>query len=100
MTTGLLLQYAIVAVLVLISALVMFRKLAPHVATRWQAGMAASLNQPRRAHWMQRLGRRLQPKVATGNCGDGCNTCNSCGPTPPRHARGDVQPLEFKPRRQ
>lgn len=99
MSGGLVLQYAVIALLVLASALYTFRKLAPQLATRWQASASASLNKPWRAAWQQRLGRRLRPKAATGHCGDGCDTCGSCGPKPPAAARVDAQPLEFRPRR-
>jgi len=98
MSAGLLTQYLVIALLVLGSALYTFRKLAPQLTTRWQAAASASLDKPWRAPWARRLGRRLQPKSATGNCGDGCGTCGSCGPTPPASARGNAQPLEFRPR--
>ena len=49
------------------------------------------------AAWQRALGRRLQPKQATGNCSDGCSTCGACGPKPPAAAH-DAQPLEFRPR--
>jgi hypothetical protein len=99
MSTGLLAQYLVIALLVLGSALYTFRKLAPQLTTRWQAAASASLNKPWRAAWARRLGRRLQPKAATGHCGDGCDTCSSCGPTPPAAARPSEQPLEFRPRK-
>ena len=91
-------QYAVVAVLVSVSLVYMFRKLAPQLATRWQAAASASLAQPRRMSAVQALGRWLRPRQATGNCGDNCGTCGSCG-TSKRAAAGlDVQPLEFRPR--
>ncbi|WP_049622142.1 DUF6587 family protein [Frateuria defendens] len=99
MTTNLLVQYAVIALLVLISVLYTFRKLAPQLATRWQAGASSALNKPWRAAWLRRLGRWLQPRQATGSCGDGCGTCGSCGPkAPATSAQPDAQPLVFRPR--
>jgi hypothetical protein len=99
MTTFAVIQALIIGLLVLCSAFYAFRKLLPGVSTRVLASTSASLNKPWRSPLLQRLGRRLQPKQATGNCGDGCGTCGTCGPTPPKHARPDVQPLEFRQRR-
>jgi hypothetical protein len=98
MTASLLVQYIVIGVLVLISAAVTFHKVVPMASTRLLASASARLNKPWRAAWLRALGRRLQPKQATGNCGDGCSTCGSCGPKPPASARPGVQPLEFRPR--
>lgn len=99
MTTGLVLQYVVIALLVLVSALYTFRKLAPQMVSRWQASASLRLNKPWRSHAAQWLGRKLQPKAAAGHCGDGCDTCGSCGPTPPAAARPGEQPLSFRPLR-
>ncbi|WP_266170201.1 DUF6587 family protein [Dyella subtropica] len=98
MSTFALVQGVIIGVLVASSAVVAFRKLLPSVSTRWMATASATLNKPWRKSWQRALGRWLQPAKATGNCGDGCGTCGSCGPKPPAAARPDVQPLEFRPR--
>ncbi|SDR61929.1 DUF6587 family protein [Paraburkholderia tuberum] len=98
MTSSLWWQYAVIAVLVSVSLVYMFRKLAPQLATRLQAAASASLVQPRRMSALQALGRWLRPRQATGNCGDGCGTCGSCGTSKAAAARADVQPLEFRPR--
>lgn len=87
-------QGVIIGLAVLASAFVAFRKLLPKTSTRVLAQASASLNRPGRAAPWRALGRRLQPATATGSCGDGCGSCNSCGPAP----RADVQPLTFKPR--
>jgi hypothetical protein len=99
MSAGLFLQYAVIAVLVAISALYTVRKLAPQLTSRWLASGAIALNKPWHARWVQALGRKLQPKTAAGHCGDGCDTCGSCGPKPPAAARPEAQPLTFRPRR-
>jgi hypothetical protein len=98
MSTGLLAQYVIIGVIVLLSVLVTFRKLAPQLTNRWLAAVAIHLDQPGRAAWQRGLARRMQPKQATGSCSDGCSTCGACGPKPPASAHPDAQPLEFRPR--
>ncbi len=97
MSTGLLAQYVVIGLIVLASALVTLRKLAPQLTSRWLAAAALHFDQPGRAAWQRAFGRRLQPKQATGNCSDGCDTCGACGTKPPATTR-DVQPLEFRSR--
>jgi hypothetical protein len=95
---GLLVQYVVIGMVVLASALYAFRKLAPQLTNRWLAVASIRFSEPKHAAWMRALGRRMQPKQATGNCSDGCSTCGACGPKPPTNARGDARPLEFRPR--
>lgn len=99
MNTGLLIQYVVIGLVVLASALYAFRKLAPQLTNRWLASASMEFNQAGHAGWVRALGRRLQPKRATGNCSDGCSTCGACGPKPPARAQGDAIPLVFRPRR-
>jgi hypothetical protein len=98
MSTGLLLQYMVIGLIVLISVLVVFRKLAPKVSNRWMASASISFSRPGRAGWMRAMGRRMQPKQATGDCSDGCSTCGACGTKPPAAAHTQAVPLEFRPR--
>ena len=98
MTAGLLLQYAVIGLVVLASVLAVFRKLAPQLSNRWLAAASIRLGRHGRAAWLRALGRRLQPKQATGDCSDGCSTCGACGPKSPASARVDTVPLEFRPR--
>jgi hypothetical protein len=98
MSTGLLLQYVIVGLIVLVSALIVLRKLAHKLTNRWLAAASIRYSQPGRAAWVRAFGRRLQPKEATGNCSDGCSTCGACGPKPPAGARTEPMPLEFRSR--
>ncbi|RUL72956.1 DUF6587 family protein [Dyella choica] len=97
MSTGLLVQYVVIGLAVLASALYAFRKLAPQLTSRWLAAASIHFSQPGQAAWLRSLGRRLQPKQATGNCSDGCGTCGACGPKPPASARGGAMPLQFRP---
>ncbi len=99
MSAGLLVQYVVIGVVVLASVLIVFRKLAPKLTNRWLAAASIRYSHPGRATWVRAMGRRLQPKEATGNCSDGCSTCGACGPKPPAAARTEPMPLEFRPRR-
>ncbi|GAB2560265.1 DUF6587 family protein [Rhodanobacter koreensis] len=98
MSTGLLLQYVVIGLIVLASALIVFRKLAPQLSNRWLAAASIRFSRPERSAWLRAFGQRLQPKQATGNCSDGCSTCGACGPKPPAAARTGVMPLEFRSR--
>ncbi|URL59987.1 hypothetical protein IM816_07855 [Luteibacter flocculans] len=96
MTTFEWVQGVVIGVVVAASAWMAFRKLLPKTSTRVLAHVSASLNRDGRAPSLRSLGRRLQPAAATGSCGDGCGSCNSCGPAV---APTEAQPLQFKPRR-
>lgn len=95
MSTFELIQGVIIALIVVVSSYVAYRKLLPKTSARTMARLSASLNREGRPAAVRSLGRRLQPAAATGSCGDGCGSCGSCGPTP---AKTDAQPLHFKPR--
>lgn len=94
MSSGLWVQYIVLGVIVIGSAWVVLRKLAPQLTNRWFANASIKLA---RRDWAlaHELSRRLQPKAATGNCADGCATCGACGPRPPRAAAGET--LTLKP---
>ena len=98
MSASLLIQYVVIGLAVLASALYAMRKLAPQITNRWLAAASIHFSAPGHAAWVRAFGRRLQPKQATGHCSDGCSTCGACGPKPPASARGEAMPLEFKPR--
>jgi hypothetical protein len=99
-STSLSLQYAVIALLVAASLWTALRKLAPKTTARWQAAAAASLLRPRRGAFAQRLGRFVQPKGATGQCGDGCGTCGTCGPISAHAAASSREkPVTFRSRR-
>jgi Family of unknown function (DUF6587) len=101
MSTGLLIQYIVLGLIVVASALTVFRKLAPQLTNRWLAAASIRLGHPGRSRWARALGRRLQPKEAAGNCADGCSTCGACGPERPATAESlphGTAPLHFRPR--
>lgn len=79
MRAGLAIQYAIVGLAVLASLWIAWRKLAPQRGNRWLAGTSIRLRLHGRSRFAKWLGRRLQPKQATGNCADGCASCGACG---------------------
>jgi len=82
MSTGLLLQYIIVALIVLISAWVVLKKQFPGTVRKARGAIALGLIKPERASWLQALGRRIAPPATGG--GGACGGCDSCGPTPPK----------------
>ncbi|QNR95950.1 hypothetical protein ICJ04_10260 [Stenotrophomonas sp. 169] len=82
MEAGLLLQYLIIAVAVLVSAWVVLKKQFPGVVRKARGAIAVRLLRPGTEGWRQSLGRRIAPP-ATGSAG-ACGGCDSCGPTPPK----------------
>ncbi|AOA72220.1 DUF6587 family protein [Stenotrophomonas rhizophila] len=82
MSTGLLLQYIVVALIVLISAWVVLKKQFPGTVRKARGALALGLIKPQRATWLQALGRRIAPPATGG--GSACGGCDSCGPTPPK----------------
>jgi len=99
MNAGLVAQYAVIALLVAASAVYMLRRLAPTRSARWQASVARRLLKPGRGAFAQRIGHALQPRAATGHCGDSCGTCGSCGTDASASASAgpEEQPLTFRP---
>jgi hypothetical protein len=98
MSAGLLVQYVVIGLIVLASALIVLRKLAPTLTSRWLASASIHFSRSGHAAWVRAFGQHLQPKQATGNCSDGCSTCRACGTKPPASARTDAMPLDFRPR--
>ena len=86
MSTGMLIQYVVVGLVVAGSVLIAFRKLAPQLSNRLLAAASIRLARQRNSRLAQSLARKLQPKQATGNCADGCSTCGACGPKKPAAA--------------
>lgn len=82
MSTGLLLQYIVVALIVLISAWVVLKKQFPGTVRKARGAIALGLIKPQRATWLQALGRMIAPPATGG--GGACGGCDSCGPTQPK----------------
>ncbi|WP_313342812.1 DUF6587 family protein [Stenotrophomonas sp.] len=82
MATGLLLQYIVVALIVLLSAWVVLKKQFPGTVRKARGAIALGLVKPQRATWMQALGRKIAPPATGG--GGACGGCDSCGPTTPK----------------
>lgn len=98
MTTGLVVQYVIIGLILVACVAAVFRKFAPQLCNRWLASASIRLARPGNARLLRAFGRFLQPKQATGDCSDGCSTCGACGSKPPSSAHPAPMPLEFKSR--
>lgn len=98
MSTGLLVQYVIIGLILAACVVAVFRKFAPQRCNRWLASASIRLARTQNSRWLRALGRQLQPKQATGDCSDGCSTCGACGSKPPAAAQTAPTPLEFKSR--
>lgn len=82
MEQGLLLQYAIIALAVLVSAWVVLKKQFPGVVRRLRGSLALWLLKPQRSPRLQALGQRLAPPATGGD--SACGGCNGCGPGSPK----------------
>ncbi|MGV8959018.1 MAG: DUF6587 family protein [Stenotrophomonas sp.] len=82
MDAGLLLQYVVIALAVLVSAWVVLKKQFPGTAHRLRGTLALWLLKPERAGWLQACGRRIAPPASGG--GSACGGCNGCGPSGPK----------------
>ncbi|MCF7749768.1 hypothetical protein KQ945_03335 [Bacillus subtilis subsp. subtilis] len=84
MGAGLLLQYVLVVLIVLVSAWVVLKKQFPGTVRKARGAIALGLVKPQRAPWLQALGRKIAPPASGG--GGACGGCDSCGPdTPKQH---------------
>ncbi len=75
------LQSLVIGLLVLASAVSVFRRMAPRAAWQAQARLSFALERPGRPAWLRRFGLALRPPMqATASaCGTGgCNACNGC----------------------
>lgn len=114
MNKDLLIQYVVLGLIVAASVLVLLRKLAPQLTSRWLAAASIRLSRSD-SRFVKALARRLQPRQGTGDCSDGCSTCGSCGPKKPlavssaprgtdspgqARVAAEPMPLRFRPRGQ
>jgi hypothetical protein len=96
-TTYVIVQTLIIALVVAWSAWYAARRLLPTASRRAQARVATWVEASAHPAWLQRVGHAMQPVQATsGGCGtSGCSTCGACAPSTPAV---EAQPLVFKPR--
>lgn len=98
-------QYAVIGVLVALSALSVLRKYLPSVWGRALAAIATLLQSGRSPRVLQRLGARLRasiPAAVGSSCGSsgGCNTCGACGSSDSgSQAKPSVEPITLQPPR-
>lgn len=73
------LQYAVIAIAVLVSAWVVFRRQAPNAARRLRIAIALPLVREGRPEWLRAFGRKIAPapKNAADGCGIACGGCDS-----------------------
>lgn len=82
MSTGLLLQYLVIALAVLASAAYVLQKQWPGLVRRLRLAMAVPLVREHRPAWVRRLGYRLAP-APVGSGKAGCGGCDQdCEPGP------------------
>ena len=79
MDAGLLAQYVVIAIAVLVSAVVVARKQFPSGVRRLRIACALPLVRDGRPQWMRELGKRIAPAPRAG--GPNCGGCDNCGPS-------------------
>lgn len=77
MTAGLLVQYLVIALAVLASAVVVMRKQFPNATRRLRIAIALPLLREARPAWLRVLARKIAPPGQGG--GKDCGGCNGCG---------------------
>ncbi|MCY7355027.1 MAG: hypothetical protein LH470_08140 [Lysobacter sp.] len=78
MNASLALQYVVIALAVMVSAVVVMQKQWPNAARRLRIALALPLLRAGRPAMLQMIGRGIAPaaRVEAGTCG-GCNGCGS-----------------------
>ena len=79
MEAGLLLQYTVIALAVLLSAAYVARRQFPAAVRKLRVLVAVPMVREGKPRWMQRLGRAVAPPMQ-GTAGS-CGGCNGCGPS-------------------
>jgi hypothetical protein len=77
MSAGLLLQYLVVALIVLISAAVVMRKQFPNATRKLRIVLALPLLREGRPAWLRAVAKKIAPPGQGG--GKDCGGCNGCG---------------------
>lgn len=81
MDSGLLIQYVLVALAVLVSLWVVIKKQFPGTLRRARGVIALRLLRDGASGWRQALGRRIAPPASSAGA---CGGCDSCGPSTPK----------------
>jgi hypothetical protein len=77
MSAGLALQYAVIALAVLVSAGVVMQRQFPNATRRLRVACALPLLRDDAPAWRRSVGRWIAP---AGNAASKCGSCDSCGP--------------------
>ena len=77
MSAGLLAQYIVIALAVLVSAVVVMHKQFPNATRRLRIALALPLLRDGRPAWLRALARKIAPPGQGG--GKDCGGCNGCG---------------------
>ena len=76
MSAGLLAQYIVIALAVLVSAVVVMHKQFPNATRRLRIALALPLLRDGRPAWLRALAKKIAPPgQGTGKDCDGCNGC-------------------------
>lgn len=78
------LQYLVIALILVPSAVYAAGVFAPQARRRAQRSMALWLLKAQRPQRLRLLGLRLLPPEQAQGCGAGCSDCNNCAPPAPR----------------
>ena len=82
MSASLFLQYAVIAVAVLLSAWVVAKKQFPGSVRRLRVSLALPLLREGRPSWMRAIGLRVSRVAQAGDTA--CGGCDNCGPSTPK----------------
>ena len=79
MEAGLLIQYTVITLAVVLSTGYVARRQFPAAVRRLRVVLAVPMVRDDKPRWLQRLGRAVAPP--TRGAAGGCGGCNGCGPT-------------------
>ena len=82
MSTSLLLQYAVIALAVLLSLWVVAKKQFPGSVRKLRVALALPLLREGRSGWIRAIGLRISPVAQGGD--SACGGCDNCGPSTPK----------------
>ena len=78
MSAGLLAQYAVIALAVVASLVVVMRKQFPNATRKLRVALALPLLREGSPAWLKPIGRAIAPPAR--NASKGCDGCDNCGP--------------------